>query len=481
VSAEGSKPQLAPQSLRVTGHPGMPHAHLVGIAGAGMRALADVLSGLGWSLSGSDLSLGSIREMAAAGVRLFQGHSPGHVSPETKLVVYSSAIGADNPELRRAAELGIPTLSYFQMLGRITSSKDTLAVAGTHGKSTTTAMAAQILIEAGRDPMVFLGATPMGASSGGRAGRGDLLLVEACEYQANFLHLRPRRAAVLGIEADHFDCFDSLEAVERAFAQFAALVPPEGMLVAPHDCESTRRVTAELACPVETFGVGEGADWSARNLISRRGHYGFELCHHAEGLGSVRLRVPGRHNVLNALAAAALAHSAGVESRHVVRGLEVFLGLHRRLEPIGTWRGIMLMDDYAHHPTEVSVSLAALRQMFPRHRLWCVFQPHQALRTARLLDELAESLQNSDRVVVAEIFRAREGPARDGEVTAHDLAGQVRAGGVEVADVHTAGEILSLLENCLVPGDVLVTMGAGDIGNLSHGLIERLREDRAAG
>ena len=274
------------------------------------------------------------------------------------------------------------------------------------------------------------------------------MLVEACEYRGNFLDLRPRQAAILGIEPDHFDCYDSLDALERAFAQFAALLPRDGLLVVRHDCPVSRRAAA-AGCPLETFGIQPQADWSARNLTARAGRYRFEIHYRGEPLGQVALRIAGRHNVLNALAAAAIGQAAGADPPAILAGLSRFEGLRRRLEVLGTVGGITLVDDYAHHPTEVAATLDALRRMFPRRRLWCVFQPHQASRTARLLDQLAASLQNADRVAVAEIFRAREGPPRPGEVTAAALAARVRAGGAETLDVHTAEEIaLALRPTC---------------------------------
>ena len=364
-------------------------AHLVGVAGAGMRALAEVLLGRGWRLSGSDLSIGSLEHLARRDVELHAGHDAAHLPPQTDVVVYSDAVSADNPELRRAECLAIPTLSYFQMLGRLASGGRTLAVAGTHGKSTTTAMAAQILIHAGRNPTVCCGAAPLGQCSGGRAGCDDLLLIEACEYRANFLHLRPHHAAILGIEPDHFDCFPGPEHLEAAFRRFARLVPRDGLLLARYDCRATRRATAGLACRVESLGIDGRADWSARRLSAQRGLYRFEIHRHGRPLTQVAMQVAGRHNVLNALAAAALAWENGASAEQIAVGLGSFRGICRRLERVGSWRGVTLVDDYAHHPTEVAATLRTLRQMAPGRRVWCVFQPHQVSRTARLLDELA--------------------------------------------------------------------------------------------
>jgi UDP-N-acetylmuramate--alanine ligase len=252
-------------------------------------------------------------------------------------------------------------------------------------------------------------------------------------------------------------------------------------VLAQAGCRSTERATAGLRCPVETFGFGPLADWSARDLIGRRGRYEFSIAQHGSHVARVRLRVPGRHNVLNALAAAALAWQHGVAPEQIARTLGEFRGIARRLEVLGCWRGVVMIDDYAHHPTEVSASLAAVRRMYPGRRVWCVFQPHQVSRTERLLDELAASLQNADNVVVAEIFRAREPGPTSGEVTAGDLAQAVRSLVGRAADIHSDDGIVRLLETELRPRDVLVTMGAGDIRKVCHGLIDRLREDRAAG
>jgi UDP-N-acetylmuramate--alanine ligase len=493
-----------PAARREANCPAPRRAHLVGIAGAGMRALADVLLGRGWQLSGSDLAIDPVGHLARAGVRLHRGHSAVHLPPHAHLVVYSRAVPPSNPELRRAAELGIRAYSCFEMLGRLSSGSHTVAVAGTHGKSTTTAMAAEVLIRAGRDPTVFYGALPLvghedappngrlGQSSGGRAGRSELVLVEACEYRGNFLHLRPRHAVILGIEPDHFDCYGSAEELEEAYARFAGLLPADGLLLARHDCPASRRIGAKLACRVETLGIDARADWSARRLFARRGRYAFEVCRRGGRLCQVSLRFPGRHNVLNALAAAALAWENGVSPERIALALGRFRGLRRRLERLGAWRGVTLVDDYAHHPTEVTATLGTIRRMFPGRRVWCVYQPHQVSRTEHLLDELAESLQNADRVLVAEIFRAREGPPRNGEVTAADLARRVREisaeppkrpprAALEVPEFHDTEEITRLLQTRLGPGDVLVTMGAGDIRRICDGLINGFREDRSAG
>lgn len=446
--------------------------HLVGVAGSGMRSLAEVLLGWGWRVSGSDLAPAPVRRLAEAGLQLYQGHSAEHVPPRPDLVICSDAIAPENPEVARARSLGVPVLSYFQALGQWMHGKIGIAIAGTHGKSTTTAMAAHLLVAAGHDPTVLCGAAPCGGVSGGRAGHGPLMLVEACEYRANFLHLHPQQVAILGIEPDHFDYYASWQSLLDAFARFAASIPERGLLLTPRDCTAARQIASTIRCRVETFGFGPQADWSGRQVTDRRGRYRFTLHYRGRRVCRIALRVPGRHNAHNALAAAALALLNGVQPEQIARGLGDFPGLHRRLEWIGTWRDVTLVDDFAHHPTEVRAGLVTVRQMYPGRRVWCVFQPHQASRTAYLLDSLAASLQIADQVIVAEIYRAREPAPQPGEVTAEDLARATRRRGAAVAAVHTPGPILRLLRTALRPGDVLITMGAGNIREIQDGLLQ---------
>jgi len=505
-------------------------AHLVGIAGAGMRGLAELLVRRGWRVSGSDPAAGAVRSLGGQGGRLFAGHAAEHVDRAVELLIHSDAVRPDNPELLQAGRLGVPRLSYFQAAGALTSGLEVLAVAGTHGKSTTAAMLAEILVQAGEDPLVLSGGAPPGRISGARAGSGRVAVVEACEYRANFLHLRPQQAVILNIEPDHFDCFPAFDQLEAAFARFAALLPAEGRLLVPVDCPVARRIALCCRARVETFGLGRAADWSARALRCCGGCYQFELFQGRTMLERICLRVPGRHNVVNALAAAALAVGAGSGSGSVspavaARALARFRGIGRRLELVGclqrpmangrrpkgdrlrndmasgladraaltrgtVWGGglsphngreVVQIDDYAHLPAEIAAGLLSLRRWFPDRRLWCVFQPHQASRTARLLDELAGSLENADELLIGEIFRAREAAASPGEVTAAHLARRLRNRGRRVPAVHRPAEIVELLAQRLQPGDLVVTMGAGDIRKVHHELAYRFREDRSSG
>lgn len=458
-------------------------AHLVGIAGTGMQALAKVLLKRGWRLTGSDLAPDAAAWLRNRGIRIHQGHHRDHVPGDAQLLIYSDAVDADTPERQRAEELLLAQRSYPQMLGELMTGRMGLAIAGTHGKSTTTAMAGTILVEAGLDPTVIGGGAPLGRSTGGRNGAGSAVVVEACEYRANFRHLRPQMAVIQSIEPDHFDFYRSRKQLEQAFADFLGQVPSDGLVLALADCPATRRVAAARAGRVATFGLRPGADWWAGELKQRRGRYRFRIFHGGLELCAVTLRVPGRHNVVNALAAAALAWEAGASGPEIRRSLGAFAGLRRRIEVVGEIQGIALVDDYAHHPTEITAALTTVRQMYPGRRVWCVFQPHQVSRTRHLLDEFAASLHNADQVAVAEVYRARE-PSHQGplEVSAGDLARRVeQRGGRVLRDVHALNDILEEWSGAVAPGDVLLTLGAGDIGKLCHGFADRLRRHRAAG
>ena len=471
----------ARQTMRGIVLPRGGHAHLVGIAGSGMKALATALDASGWRISGSDLRP---INMLPAHWRTACGHSVDHLLPLPDMVLHSPAIESDNVELAAARRHGIPVVSYPKMLGQLMSQRMGIAIAGTHGKSTTVAMMASIFETAGLDPTVIVGADGLAGRQLSRHGHGPHMLVEACEYRSSFLHLRPQRAAILNLEADHFDYFTSAEHREHEFAQFAKRLPANGLMLVPADCPVTRSALENCEVPLATFGLRDGSDWQARIHSVRLGRYQFEVLANGRACGSISLRIPGRHNVLNALAAAALADDTGISWPDIRRGLERFCGIRRRLETVGVAGDITFLDDYAHHPTAITAALATVRQMHPGRKIWCVFEPHQASRTKSLLDELAASLQNADTLAVAEIFRAREPAWQTGDVTAADLAARARQLGAQVASVHRLNDIEAWLlhqwrRGSLATGDVIVTLGAGQIGTLAHGVYQRIRENCA--
>ena len=431
-----------------------------------------------WRLSGSDAAEAP-DWLAVAGVPVARGHASTHVPPDCELLVYSDAVPADNVERHEAAKRKVSQLSYAQLLGQLMAERTGIAIAGTHGKSTTAAMVAEILVAAGLDPTVIVGAAGLDGLPCARVGRGPHLLAEACEFRANFLHLAPQIAAVLNIEPDHFDCYPTTAALEAAFARFIQQLPASGVLIANADDATTRRLLELAPCRVETVGLSHAADWRAVEVTHERGRYRFVLVHKGERVTAVSLQVAGRHQVANALAAAAVATVAGASSVAVAEGLGRFAGLRRRLENLGEPGGIAIVDDYAHHPTEIVAGLAAVREMYPGRRLWAVFQPHQASRTTHLLVEFAASLQGADHVAVAEIYRAREGQPTADEATADDLARETAALGVDVLPERRPSGILETIHAAARPGDIVVTLGAGDIGNVAHAFVDRLRESCA--
>ena len=448
-----------------------------------MRSLASILLDIGWTVSGSDRSTSRLECLESRGARIHVGHSAENVPATTTLVVFSDAIAGENAELQRAGQWNLPTLRYFQALGLLAADRETIAVAGTHGKSTVTAMIGAVFLGVGSDPTLAFGAEPLALNhscqAGSRAGNGLKMVVEACEYRANFLHFHARQAVLLGIEPDHFDCYPTIEQLEHAFTLFVRAVRSEGHLLVSYECSRSRRVAESASCAVETFGFAHDAHWQATNVASHGGCYSFTVRSGRE-LCRIDLRVLGRHQVLNALAAAAISIRNGVAPEQAAMGISHWCGLRRRLEVVDQCGEVTWVDDYAHHPSEVSAGLSAIRERFPGRRVFCVYQPHQASRTARLLDETAASLQNADCVLVTDIFRARELAPTPGEVSAVDLAERIRSFGTEVPPIHRLPECREYLAAQLLAGDVVVTMGAGNIREIGNELIQRLRERRAA-
>jgi len=446
-----------------------PSAHLVGICGAGMKALAELLGGLGWRVCGSDRQPAStvLAALRRRGLRVHTGHAAEHLSADIDLLVYSPAVPADNVERRQATEWGIPQRSFSQMLGELMAGRIGVSVAGTHGKSTTTAMLATVLEEAGREPSVVIGAELLGRERSGWAGEGSLFVVESCEYRRSFLDLAPGYAVVLGIEPDHFDCYRSLSELQSAFAEFVAGVPSDGLVLARGDCPVTRAACSEVSASLRTFGRSPESDWWASDVRRTVAGSRFRMFHGERFLVEISLEVPGRHNVDNALAAAALAAELGLDARSIRNGLAAYRGIRRRFETVTNWRGVTVVDDYAHHPTAVRATLATARERFGSRRIWCAFQPHQISRTRSLVDDFATSFDDADEVLVVPVYAVREdGTAAD--AIAAELAGRIGARGRHCRFEPSLDRLRATLENETRPGDVLITMGAGDIDRVQH-------------
>ena len=438
--------------------------HFVGIGGIGLSAIAKVFLEEGHRVSGSDLKLSSITDaLARMGATIHEGHRAENVG-EVQLVIVSSAVPPDNPEIAEARRRGIPVVKRDWVLERMTRGRTTIAVAGSHGKTTIAAMLALILTEAGLDPTFIVGGILQNLGTNARAGRGEPFVIEADEYDRTFLGLRPRIAVVTNIEMDHPDCYPRLDDMVEAFREFLGLVPEDGCVVGCGDEARVRGVLGELVgahrVHVITYGLGEGADWRAVGIRPNElGGHEFVALHDGRGVGEFGLGIPGVHNVQNALAALAVAHRMGLNLARVGETLRGFRGVQRRFEVKGEAGGVTVVDDYAHHPTQIRTTLAAARERYPGRALWVVFQPHTYSRTRALLDDFAASFADADHVVVTGIYAARE--FDDLGVSAADIVARMAHPDVRhIADLRdAAGYVIHRLQ----PGDVLLTLGAGDV------------------
>ncbi len=409
-----------------------------------MKGLAELLSGLGWQVTGSDLCpvVPVFQTMTERGIRVHSGHQDHHLPAETDILVYSPAVDVNNPERRMAARLGIPQMSYSQMLGHLMRDRVGVAVAGTHGKSTTTALAACILGESHVAASAVVGAQLRVIGCNGWAGTGDVLVVESCEYQRSFLDIAPRYATILGIEPDHFDCYATFEETIEAFGAFAARVEAGGKLLIRRGCAVSQQAAARTKAEVITLSREPDGDWFAD--VARPAETGmrFRIFYRGEFFAEAVVALVGEHNVINTLAAVALSHYAGATVEEIRDGLSEFPGIGRRFEKLGWWRGIALVDDYAHHPTEVRATLATARAQFGGRKIWCVFQPHQVSRTVALMDAFAESFSAADEVLVAPVFAAREALADEPVEAARELCRRIAAHGVSAHFCPSLDQIL---------------------------------------
>ena len=448
--------------------------HFMGIAGTGMSGLALLARRQGVAITGCDNDPSGAADLAAIGVEIWRGHDPGHVAGARALVV-TAAIPGDHPELERARALGVPVVRRADALSQAVAGGTVVAVAGTHGKTTTTVMVTEALAAAGRDPTGLAGGRV--ARWGGNArvgaaepGGGGLYVVEADEFDRAFLSLTPSVAVVNNVEADHLECYDgSVAALEDAFVQFAG---PARRVIVGADDPGAARVAARLAAPVWRVGTAVGVDVRiAQPAFTERGSTARIELPGGRAV-TLQLAVPGLHNVRNAAAALAVAHELGADLERALAALATFSGVGRRFERVGEAHGVTVVDDYAHHPTEVQATLAAARQAFPERRVVAVFQPHLFSRTALHGDALGRALAAADVVVVAPIYAAREQPLPG--VSADVVArGAARAGATTVAVRERAG-VAEQVAATVRAGDVVFTLGAGDITRVGPELLEKL-------
>ena len=447
------------------------HIHFMGIGGISMSGLAQILLQRGFTVSGSDSHESELtRHLARLGASVSYGQCKENISPSTDVVVYTAAIHPDNPEYAAAVDAGIPLLTRAELLGQIMKNYGTsIAVAGTHGKTTTTSMLSTILLAAKADPTISVGGILPAIGGNIRVGASSTFLTEACEYTNSFLSLYPTVGIILNIEEDHLDFFRDLSHIRESFRRFAGLLPKDGLLVLSSQIPQPEEITGESPARVITYGLKGTEDYTATDIsYDALGHPSFQVLRRGEPLGLIQLRVPGLHNVSNALAALATAQELGLDFPAIRQGLMDFSGTDRRFQYKGDYRGITIIDDYAHHPTEIRATLKAAAN-YPHRELWCVFQPHTYSRTKSFLADFAQALAQADHVVLADIYAARETDTLG--ISSRDLQKAIQELGGECHYFPTFQEIEAFLSKKCMHGDLLITMGAGNVLKIGEDLL----------
>ena len=448
------------------------HIYFIGIGGISMSGLAEILASRGHQVSGTDVKETAVtKHLQSLGIHINFGHRAENITDDITLVVYTAAIHDDNPELRAAYEKGIRIMDRAHLLGQIMDEyHDSVAVSGTHGKTTTTSMVSEILLAAEKDPTITVGGILPTIGSNLRIGNSPYFVAEACEYFDSFLQFNPFIAIILNVESDHLDYFKTLENIRRSFHAFAQRVPDKGLLVISEKIDHVEELTDGLTCHVETFGLSEKANWRAENIVHEAdGRNSFDVYHNGEFFTTIHLHIPGEHNITNALAAIGASAFLGAAPEDCVKGLHHYTGTERRFQLKGKKDGITVIDDYAHHPTEIKAALAAAQNV-QHNTTWCVFQPHTFSRTRFLFDEFGEAFGDADEIIIADIFAARE--TDDGTVSAAQLADRIAQTGKSARYVGDFAAIEAYLREHCKSGDLLMTVGAGDVYKIEENFLK---------
>ena len=447
------------------------HVHFIGIGGISMSGLAEILIDAGFTVSGSDAKKSPLTQhLAAKGAKINYPQMASNITDDIDLVVYTAAIAQDNPEYARANENGLPMMTRADLLGQIMKNyKTPIAISGTHGKTTTTSMISEVLLAADTDPTLSIGGILKSIGGNIRVGKSDYFVTEACEYTNSFLSFFPRISIILNIEEDHMDFFKDIDDIRNSFRKFAEILPSDGFLIINKDIDRLDDLTKGLNCSIITFGSDQSADYSYTDATyDEYGRGSYLLLKNGKECGRVTLGVVGEHNILNSLSVIALMDILAIDFESVTRALAAFHGTDRRFELKGEVGGVTILDDYAHHPTEITATLKAAAN-YPHKTLWCVFQPHTYTRTKAFLNDFAKALSLADKVVLTDIYAAREKNTIG--ISSKDLLAVLEQTSTECYYFPSFDEIENfLLKNC-INGDLLITMGAGDVVKIGESLL----------
>ena len=444
--------------------------HFIGIGGISMSGLAEILLENDFKVSGSDMKESEITtKLSANGAKIFIGHNGKNVIG-ADLIVYTAAIAKENPELLEAEKLNIKTIDRAEFLGDIMKGhKYNVAIAGTHGKTTTTSMVSHIVLKADLNPTILVGGKLDLIEGNVRAAKSDYFITEACEYKRSFLKFYPYIGVILNIDADHLDYYKDIDEIEGAFLDFAKLIPTNGYLVCNAEDSRVQNIVSKISCNVCTFGIKKG-NIQARDIsYNKNGCPSFEVYYNDVLLGDIDLNVPGVYNLTNSLASIGVAISLNIPFDIIKIGLFEFHGTHRRFEIKGEKNGVTVIDDYAHHPTEIKAALSATKN-YPHNKIYCVFQPHTYSRTITLFNEFSQAFSDVDEVILADIYAAREKDT--GIVSSNMLGEKIRENGVSCVNFHNFKSIVNYLKENLKPGDLLLTVGAGDVNEVGEMYLE---------
>ena len=448
------------------------HVHFIGIGGISMSGLAEILLKEHFTISGSDAKKSALTEhLENMGANIFYPQKPSNIIDGIDVVVYTAAIHEDNPEFAEAKRQNLPMLSRAELLGQLMTNYETpIAISGTHGKTTTTSMLSHILLAAETDPTISVGGILNAIGGNIRVGNSDIFVTEACEYTNSFLNFFPKISVILNVEEDHMDFFKDIHDIRNSFHKFSALLPEDGLLVVNKNIDGLETITNGLACKVVTYSETQEADYTAANIeFDALGNASFDLIKYGTYVDRITLSVAGNHNVSNALSVLAVADALEIPLETSKKGILSFTGTVRRFEYKGEKNGFTIIDDYAHHPTEIRATLTSA-QNYPHKDIWCIFQPHTYTRTKAFFHEFAQALSLADHVILADIYAARETDTLG--MSSEALAEELKKSGADAYYLPSFEAIENFVLKKVIHGDVLITMGAGDVVNIGENLLK---------